>query len=114
RDRGDVVGGARELRRIVVEAGYDQGDELEPQAALVHHPDRVEDVLQHTTELAVAFVVHRLEVDLVTVGPRPDVVEDFGRGVPVGDERRLEPVCAGDLEDVHRPVGGNQRPIVRR
>src|SRR2546430_13215738 len=61
--------------------------ELEPQAALVHHPDRVEDVLQHTTELAVAFVVHRLEVDLVTVGPRPDVVEDFGRGVPVGDER---------------------------
>src|SRR2546422_795003 len=69
-------------------------------------------VLQHATQLAVAFIVHRLEVDLVAVGPRADVVEDLGGGVAVRDERRLQPLGPGHLEDVHRPLGRDERLVV--
>src|SRR2546421_944726 len=112
--RGDVLGGAPELRAVVVEAGHDEGHHLEPEAALVHHADRVQDVLQYAAELAVAPVIHRLEVDLVAVGPGTDVVEHFGRGVAVRDKRRLEAARVRRLEHVHGPFGGDERLVVRR
>ena len=74
--------------------------------------DRVEHVRQHPAELAVMPVVHRLEVDLVAVGERPDEVEGLGRGVAVGDEPRQEASRAGEREDLDRPFGRDERLVV--
>src|SRR3989449_4009918 len=90
RSRGDVLGRPGELRVVVVEARHDERHELDPESALVHHPDRVEYMLQHAAQLAITPIVHRLEVDLITIRPRPDVVEHLGRRVAVRDEGGLE------------------------
>ena len=79
----------------------------------MHHADRIEDVRQDATQLPVAFVVHRLEIDLVAIGPAADVIEDLGRGVAVGDERRLQTGRSRGFEHVDRPLGRDQRLIVR-
>src|SRR2546427_4302410 len=42
------LGRPGELRVVVVEARHDERHELDPESALVHHPDRSE---EHTSEL---------------------------------------------------------------
>ena len=111
---GHVVGGATQLGVVVVEPRNHEGHELEPEPTLVHHADSVEHVLQHTAELTVAPIIHRLEVDLVAVGPRADEVQDLRGRVAVGDERGLEPLRPGRLEHLDRPFGGDERLVVRR
>src|SRR5207247_2752944 len=78
------------------------------------HADGIDDVLQDAAQLAIAFIVHRLQVDLVAIGPGPDVVQHFGRGVAVRDERGLQTGGPGRLEYIDRPFGGDQRLDVRR
>ena len=64
-DRGEEAGGLAQLVVAVVEARDDEGDDLQPQAALVHQADGAGDVVQGATEAAVGAVVEAFEVDLV-------------------------------------------------
>src|SRR5437016_4805634 len=59
-------------------------------------------------------IFHRLEVDLVTVGPGADVVEHLGGRVAVGNERGFQAMTLRHLEHVERPLGGDERLVVRR
>ena len=114
RYRRDQLGRAGQLALVVVEAGHDQCHDLEPEAALVHHADRVDDVLKHAAQLAIPLIVHRLEIDLVAIGPWPNVVEHFGRGVAVRNECGFQTGGSRGLEHIDCPFGGDQRFVVRR
>src|SRR5207244_12440248 len=70
RDRGQVLRGAGELRRVIVEPRHDQRHDFEPETPVVDQLDGVEDVLQHPAQLALALIVHPLHIDLVAVAPR--------------------------------------------
>src|SRR4029453_11541324 len=48
----------------IVEAWNEQRHELEPEALLMKAPDRVEDRLQASTELAIVTIVEAFEIDL--------------------------------------------------
>ena len=114
RHRCDQFGCAGQLGFVVVEPGHDQGHDLEPEVPLVDQADGVDDVLEHAAQLAIPRIIHRLEIDLVAIGPRPDVVEHLGRGVAVRDEGGLETRGPRDLEHIDRPFGGDQRLVIRR
>src|SRR5688572_29679325 len=66
-DSRDVSGRCTKLGWIIGKAGYHQREYLQPDPALVHQRDCVQDMREHPAELAVVAVVHGLEVDLVAV-----------------------------------------------
>ena len=54
-DAGEEVGHAFEFVGIVAEAGDDEGDDFDPEVALLEHSDGVGDVFQDAAELAVVW-----------------------------------------------------------
>ena len=80
------VGQPRQLVARVVEAGNQQRDDLDPEAHRVQAADRVEDRLEAAAELAVVAIVEALEIDLVEIDPRPQVLEHLRRAVAVRHE----------------------------
>ena len=107
-------GQAAQFALAVVEAGHEQRDDLHPHAGIVQPLDRVEDRLQPSAELAVVPVVEALEIDLVEIDVRPQVLEHARRAVAVRDEAGDEAVRARFLEDLDRPLGGDERLVVGR
>src|SRR3989454_7914993 len=77
REAGEEARDVSQLFVAVIEAGNDQGDDLEPEAQLMHHPDTVQDVLELAAERAVVLVSEGLQVDLVEIGKGTDILEDF-------------------------------------
>ena len=69
--------------RESLKPGNQQRDDLEPEAHRVQPADRVEDRLEAAAELAVVAIVEALEIDLVEVDPRPQVLEHLRRAVAV-------------------------------
>ena len=103
RQAAEEPGDVAQLFVAVVEARDDQGDDLQPEPHGVDHLDAIDDVLQLATQRPVVLIAEGLEVDLVQVRPRPDVLEDLARGVTVGDVRGGESARARLLEDLDRP-----------
>src|SRR5207253_6280280 len=85
REAGEEMCDVAQLFVAVIEAGNDQGDDLEPEAHLVHHLDPVYDVLELAAQGTVVLVAKGLEVDLVEIGEGADVLEDFPRGIAIRD-----------------------------
>ena len=112
RDRHEEARDVADLLVGVVEAGDQQRHDLEPEPPGVQEPDGVEHGLQHASQLPVALVVEPLEVDLVEVHPRADVVEDLRGRVAVGDVGAGEPARVARLEHLHRPLAGDQGLVV--
>ena len=83
--RRQEIGHAFEIVGIVAEAGNDERDDLDPEAALLEHLDGVGDVFHHAAELAVVFGVEGFEIDLVRIDVGPDEIEHLRRAVAVGD-----------------------------
>ena len=92
--------------------GIEQRHNLEPESARVEEPDGVEHGLEDAPELPVAPVVEPLEVDLVEVHPRTDVLENLGRRVAVRHVRAGEAPRLARLEHFHGPLAGDQRLVV--
>ena len=72
----------------IVEARNEQRHDLEPEPVRVQPPDRVENRLQASTELAIVAVVEALEIDFVQIDPRPQIFDHFRRAVAVRDKCR--------------------------
>src|SRR5438105_7715844 len=112
REAGEEMRDVAQLFVAVIEAGNDQGDDLEPEAHLMHHPNAVHDVLELAAERAVILVAERLEVDLVEIWKGADVLEVVACGVAVGEVRRHEATRPRFLEYLNRPLGGDQGLVV--
>ena len=67
---------------------------------------------QASAQLAVAAIVEALEIDLVDVEPRREVLDHLRRAIAVRDEPRRQAARAGRLEHRHAPLGGDQRLVV--
>ena len=94
--RGDVPGhqridGDQKIRHAlkitlaIAEARHDQRDNFHPEAALFELNDRFGHVGQNAAELAIVFVVKCLEIDLVGIDERTDVIQCLRGGVAVAD-----------------------------
>ena len=59
-------------------------------------------------------IVEALEIDLVEIDPRPDVVQHARRAVAVRDVRGQQTCGSRFLEDGHRPFARDQGLVVRR
>ena len=71
----------------VVEAGNEQGDDLQPHAHLVQTADGVEDRLQASAELPIVMIVEALEVNLVEIDPGMDILEHLRSPVAIRNKR---------------------------
>ena len=74
----------------VVEAGDEERHDLEPDAHAVQPSNGVEDGLEAAAELTIVAIVEALEIDLVEIDPRAQVLEHLRRAVAVGHERRQQ------------------------
>jgi hypothetical protein len=62
--------------------------------------------------LTVVAIVEALEIDLVEIDPRPDVLEHLGRAVSVRDVTREQASRLRLFEDGDRPLARDQRLVV--
>src|SRR5262245_36158437 len=90
---GNVFGDPRhefghiaKLLRAIVEPGNDQRHNFQPKTHTMQALDRLQDILQDAAEFAVVAVPKTFKIDLVKVDPWPDVLENFGSAVSVGDK----------------------------
>ncbi len=111
-DRDEKACGLAQFLVAVVEAGDDERDNLQPEAALEHHADGAQDVFQGAAQLAIAAFGKALEVDLVGDDPGAQKVEDLGRGVAVGDKGTGQAGGGRLPKDADRPFGRDQRLVV--
>ena len=74
--------------------------------------DGVEDRLEPAAELAIAAIVEALEVDLVEIDVRPEVLEHLRRAVAVRHEPGHQARRARLLEDGDGPLGRDERLVV--
>src|SRR5688572_14511739 len=72
------------------------------------HLHGLENVVDHTAELSIVPVVHRLQIDLVTIRPRAQVIEHLRSSVAVGDECCAKTGGPCFLEDLDRPLSSDQ------
>src|SRR5437016_418463 len=112
REAAEEAGDVAQLFVAVVEPWDDQGDDLQPEPHRVDHLDAVDDVLQLATQRPVVLIAEGLEVDLVQVRPRPDVLEDLPGGVAVRDVCRGESARPRLLENLDGPLGCDQRFVI--
>jgi hypothetical protein len=75
--------------------------------------DGVENAIDAAAELAVAAIAEALQIDLVEIDPRAQVVDDLLGPVAVRDERGAAGRAAAPLEHLDRPFGGDERLVVR-
>ncbi len=68
-DAGNKIGRLLYLRLRIIEAGHEQGDNLDPEALVEQVPDGIQNRLEPPPELAIGPVVKALQVDLVAVQP---------------------------------------------
>ena len=114
RDRGEESRDVAQLGVRVVEARDDQRDDLEPEPHAVQPLDRLEHRGEHAAELPVVRVVEALEIDLVEIDPRAQVVEHLGRRVAVRHVGADEAPRPALTEHVHRPLARDQGLVVGR
>ncbi len=112
RDAGHEFGELAKFVVGVVEAGDEQGDDLEPQSHRVDAADAVEDGADAATEFVVVAVVEALQIDFVEIEPRAHVVENLRRAVAVGDESGKKAGGLGFFENCDRPFAGDERLVV--
>src|SRR6185437_11133244 len=86
--------------------------DLDVEAALLEHLDRVGDVLHDAAKLAVVFRVVGFEVDLVGIDKRPDEVEHLRGAVAVGNVGAAQAAGARFLEDIDGPFTGDEGLVV--
>jgi hypothetical protein len=84
---GQKCGQLAEFVVAVVEAGNEQGDDLQPHAHLVQTADGVEDRLQASAEFAIVAIIEALEVHLVEIDPGMEILEHLRRAVAVRNKR---------------------------
>ena len=96
----------------VVEAGNEQGDDLQPDAHLVQTADGVEDRLQASAELAIVAIVEALEVHLVEIDPGMEILEHLRSSVAIRNKRGQQARLAGLAENRNRPFAGDQRLVI--
>src|SRR5688500_19673358 len=72
----DEVGRAAQLIFGIIEPRDYECDDLLPEATLMDHADGVQNIVNHSTKLPVAFVVHRLQINIVAISPWTDVITD--------------------------------------
>ncbi len=96
----------------VVEAGNEQGYDLQPQTHLVQTADGVEDRLQASAELVIVAIVEALEVHFVEIDPRMEILQDLRRPVAVRNKRCQQTRLSGLAENRNRPLAGDQRLVI--
>src|SRR6266850_980239 len=97
----------------VVEPGNQQRHDFQPESHHIQPLNRIEDVVEHSSELAIIPILKTLEVDLVEIHPWFDVFENLRRAVAVRNIRRLQAFGARNFEDLDSPLAGDQRFVVR-
>ena len=113
-DARQELGDLRQLLVRIVEAGNDERDDLDPDAALLETLDRIEHRLQSAAEVTVMGVRETFEIDFVEIDVGRDVIEHLLRSVSVGDVRADQAGLLRLLEDLHRPFRGDERLVVGR
>src|SRR5215813_2060370 len=106
RNAGNELSGLPQFIVGVIESRDDERDDFQPESTLVYHSNSFGNVLENTAELTVARVPEALEIYLVQVYPRPNIVEDLGSRIAVGDIRADEPLAFGYLEYIDGPFTG--------
>src|ERR1700730_7642793 len=90
RNGSNEFGRAPQLFGRVIKAWDNQRYNLFPESSLVNHFYSIENIADHAAELTIVFVVHRLQIDLVTVGPWTQIIEYLRSGVAVGNKSCFE------------------------
>ena len=98
--------------RELLKPGNEQRHDLDPEVHRVQPADRVEDRLQPPAELTVVPVVEALEIDLVEIDPRPQILEHCRRAVAVRHEAGRQSRRLRFLEHGHRPFARDERLVV--
>src|SRR5262249_7713628 len=114
RNRGDEIRSSPQLEFGIIKARDYQGDDLFPEASFMDHLHGLENVVNHSSQLPIVTVAHRLQIDLVTVGPGPKIVQHLWRGVPIRDERSAKTSGPRLLKNLYRPFRGDQRFVIAR
>src|SRR5580704_319890 len=112
RDSGQEFGKAAQLVGGIVEAGDEEGDDLEPEPHLVDTADAVEDGTDASAEFMVVAVIKAFEIDLVQIEPGAQVFENLGSAVAVGDEAGEKSGGFGFPEYGDSPFAGDERLVV--
>src|SRR5262245_5066248 len=117
---GNIRGDARqeirqpgELVPRVVEPGNQERHDLEPEPHRVKTTNRLEDRLEPAPELPVVPIVEALQVDLVEIDPRAEVLQHLWSTVAVGNVPGSEACSLGFLEHRDRPFARDERFVVR-
>src|SRR5687768_18398682 len=108
----DEVSRAAQLVFGIIEPRDYECDDLLPEATLMDHADGVQNIVNHSTKLPVAFVVHRLQINLVAISPWTKVIEDLRRRVAVRNERCAKSFRPRFLKYFNRPLRSDQRLVV--
>ena len=112
RNAGEKGGDVTELFAGIIEARDNQSHNFQPEALLIKALNAVQHAVEAAAEFPIVSVAEALEIHLVQIDPRLQIVDDFRRSVPIRDVRRLESLPARCAKDFHRPLAGNERFIV--
>ncbi len=97
----------------IVESRNQQRHNLEPDAPVVQLANGPEDRVNPPAQLTIVSIVEALEIDLVEIHPRLDVVEDPRGSVPVRHVSGGESGAARFLENRDGPFARDERLVVR-
>ena len=111
-DAREKFGEAPQFVGGIVEAGDEQGDDLQPQSHLVNAADAVEDRGDPSAEFVVVTIVKTLEVYFVEIEMGTDKVENLRRGVAVGDESSEQSRGFRFPENGDGPLAGDEWLVV--
>ena len=112
RDARQEFGEAAKFVGVVVEAGDEKRDDLEPEPRLMNAADAIEDGSDAAAEFVVVTVVKALEIDFVQIEPGAQVFENLRSAVAVRNEAGDKSRGFGFFEDGYRPFAGDERLIV--
>src|SRR5579871_148750 len=96
----------------VVEAGNQEGDDLQPETDLVNATDALKDRTDSSAELMIVTVVEALEIHFVEIDPWAQKFKHLRRGVAIRHKSSEQSRSLGFLEDRDSPLAGDQGLIV--
>ena len=106
------LGQALDLFGGIVESWNKKSDDLEPKAHFVKCAYGVQNGLESSAELPVMAIIKALQIDLVEVYPRANVIQNLGRAVPIRHISGHEPGSLSLLEYRDGPFARNQRLVI--
>ena len=112
RNARNKFGQTSQFRFAVIEAGYKQRHDFDPDARAVQPFDGVEDWREPSAQLAVMTIVEAFEIDLVRVDVRSKIFEDAWCSVAVRHKRGRESLSSRFAKDGDGPFHGDERLVV--